>query len=61
MGDMENLIKSIEVAEQELFLQNNEDDPEILEMMASLILIRGGYYWHNGELDNALYYFKFNI
>ncbi|MHA1744722.1 MAG: tetratricopeptide repeat protein [Promethearchaeota archaeon] len=61
MGDMENLIKSIEVAEQELFLQNKEDDPEILEMMASLILIRGGYYWHNGELDNALYYFKFNM
>lgn len=61
MGDMPGVITNVEIAEQKIFTLKDQDDPEIETMMASLILIRGGYYWHNGELDNALYYFKLNL
>ena len=61
MGDMKKTIKNIEMAEQKLFLCKKEEDPEVLNMMATLILLIVVYFWQSGELDNALYYFKLNL
>lgn len=60
-GDMKNCIITIKMAELNLISYRNNHDPEINKLMAMLILLRGGYNWHNGELENALYYFKLNL
>ncbi|UYP44959.1 hypothetical protein NEF87_001244 [Candidatus Lokiarchaeum ossiferum] len=60
-GDMTNCLITIKMAELNLISYRNDRDPESNELMAMLILLRGGYNWHHGELKNALYYFKLNL
>lgn len=58
---MDDVIKTIQSAEEILYSTTNLTDEDIKPKMAELILLRGGYEWNNGELENALFFFKFNL
>ncbi|MHA1856188.1 MAG: tetratricopeptide repeat protein [Promethearchaeota archaeon] len=61
MGRIEQIKKNIANTEENLLLIQTDNENAILERMASLIILRMGCHWQNGELDNALFYAKFNL
>ena len=61
MGLIEQIEKKIANTEENLLSIQTDNENSILERMASLIILRMGCHWQNGELDNALFYAKFNL
>ncbi|MHA1583898.1 MAG: tetratricopeptide repeat protein, partial [Promethearchaeota archaeon] len=60
-SQMPMVISTISRAEKIVFQESGKKNQNLDLKMADLILLRGGYYWHRGELENALFYFKFNL
>ncbi|TFH29711.1 MAG: tetratricopeptide repeat protein, partial [Promethearchaeota archaeon] len=60
-GILEEVISTIQQAEELLVDASNIPEPDLERIMADLILLRGGYCWQQGNLEDALYYFKFNL
>ncbi|WP_457556973.1 tetratricopeptide repeat protein [Candidatus Harpocratesius sp.] len=60
-SDLNLVIKTIQQAEELLYHDKSLSNEELEQKMADLVLLRGGYEWHQGELENALFFFKFNL
>ncbi len=59
-GDLDLMFLVIEKAEDEIYKILDFSDKEFQRSLADLVLLKGGYFWQRGELENALYNFKFN-
>ena len=54
-GNLDLMFSILENAEQ-ILLQNTDLDSDVVKaLIADLVLLKGGYYWQNGELNNALF------
>jgi len=61
MGKIDDIEKNLIIAEKKLLAIQTATEIDIMERMGNLIILRMGCYWHKGELDNALFYAKFNL
>jgi len=61
MGKSDTIAKNLIIAEKKLLTIQNATELEILQRMGDLIILRMGCHWQKGELDNALFYAKFNL
>ena len=61
MGKIDEIEKNLIIAEKKLLSIQTATEVDIMERMGNLIILRMGCYWHKGELDNALFYAKFNL
>ena len=61
MGKSDTIVKNVEIAEKKLLSIQSATELEIMERMGDLVILRMGCYWQKGELDNALFYAKFNL
>ncbi|QEE17644.1 tetratricopeptide repeat protein [Promethearchaeum syntrophicum] len=61
MGKSEKIVKNLLMAEKKLLTIQSATELEILERMGDLVTLRMGCFWQEGELDNALFYAKFNL
>ncbi len=61
MGKIDDIEKNLIIAEKKLLTIQTATEIDIMERMGNLIILRMGCYWHKGELDNALFYAKFNL
>ncbi|MHA1777699.1 MAG: hypothetical protein DRO88_00815 [Promethearchaeia archaeon] len=60
-GQIKLVIRTIQRAEELLYHNKSIETEELEQKMAELVLLRGGYEWQQGELENALFFFKFNL
>ncbi|MHA1610918.1 MAG: tetratricopeptide repeat protein [Promethearchaeota archaeon] len=60
-GVLDEVESTVQQAEELIMGASNIPKSDSERIMADLILLRGGYCWQQGNLDDALYYFKFNL
>ncbi len=61
MGKIDEIENNLIIAEKKLLSIQIAPEIEILKRMGTLIILRMGCYWQKGELDNALFYARFNL
>ncbi len=61
MGKSNEIENNLKIAEEKLLSIQSATEIEIMKRMGDLIILRMGCYWQKGELDNALFYAKFNL